>query len=276
MQEEQIDSRKIYSPMRKRAEVAWGCRQELSNWPNVLIRVALGRLHIRPGVLTVSSRSGLKLSAPNRSEAYQPFFEVLVSDAYRMKSTTWQSPEKPRLVLDIGAHVGSFACSLAALLPGATFVCVEPSVPTTVWLKRNLEQNGLTSRATVLCAAITNVDGPVALWGDGEVSSENSLIAEGKRRQTEVNGLSIESLFAKLERPPDIVKLDCEGGEYAAILGGFPELWKGTNHLFLEYHRDGFPELVRRIEEFGLNLVWHEPSPRFQGLGMSYFARSDG
>jgi len=203
--------------------------------------------------------------------------EVLACDAYRIRSISWPSPDKHRQVLDIGAHLGSFTCTLAALLPGATFTCVEPSALTSKWLMNNLERNHLTGRATVLCAAVTDVDGPIDFWEDEEVSGQNSTIMGTKHRKTEVEGLRIDSLFAKLDNPPDIVKLDCEGGEYAAILGGSVELWKKTTHLFLEYHPvegHGFPELVSRLEQFGLSLVWHEPDLFVPGLGMAYFVRS--
>lgn len=271
----QTDLNRIYSIINDKLRTAWKSYTELDNWYQVFVSVALSRLHIRQRPFRIVSRSGVTLLTPAQTEAYSSFFEVFVWDAYRIKDVNWKKPEMSRLVLDVGAHIGSFTCTLASLLPGASFVCVEPSASSTKWLQRNLELNQLTRRSTVISAAVTSVDGPVTLWGAGELSSGNSLNAPGSAwKQTDVTGLSIDSLFSRLERLPDIVKLDCEGGEYDAILGGHAELWKDTNHLFLEYHRGRFSELVNRIGEFGLRLVWHEQNARHEGIGMAYFNRN--
>jgi len=201
--------------------------------------------------------------------------ESLALDAYRIGNYPWPDPNGPRQVLDIGAHVGSFTCSLAAVLPGATFTCVEPSVQTSEWLSKNLERNNLSGRATVLSVAVSDVDGPIDYWYDDAVSGENSLEKGTRHHKILVDGLSISSIFALMTKPPDIVKLDCEGGEYASILGGSSELYKSTNHVFLEYHPiegHSFQELLHRLEEFGLHLEWHETG-HIRDQGMAYFTR---
>jgi hypothetical protein len=89
--------------------------------------------------------------------------------------------------------------------------------------------------------------------------------------------MTFDSIVAAAGGRADIVKMDCEGGEYAAILEASSEAWATVEQLFLEYHPlpgHCFEELGGRLSEFGMHLVWQQPYPRDPGLGMAYFARS--
>lgn len=252
-----------------------GCRKELSNWPTVLVRGSLSRCGLRPGVFTVVSRTGFTLRAPNQVLSWSPLVEVLGGDVYRLRALSWPAPVTPSSVLDIGAHVGSFTCALAARLPEATFTCVEPSPSTLVWLRGNLARNGLAERTLVVPAAVTDADSEVELWDTDDVSCEASLLRGQRARRTIVDGLSFDTIMARAGGRASIVKLDCEGGEYAAVLGASAASWSTVERLFLEYHPvDGhtFGELFTRLGELGMRLIWHDRDPCVRELGMAYFA----
>jgi hypothetical protein len=88
--------------------------------------------------------------------------------------------------------------------------------------------------------------------------------------------MSFDSIVAVAGGRADIVKLDCEGGEYPAILETSSGAWTTVERLFLEYHPvagHSFEELGARLREFGLHLVWQHPSPR-PLMGMAYFTRA--
>jgi hypothetical protein len=87
--------------------------------------------------------------------------------------------------------------------------------------------------------------------------------------------MSFDAIVAAAGGRADIVKMDCEGGEYAAILEASSGAWAKVEQLFLEYHPVAghhVEELRGRLSEFGMHLVWHS-NGRSTGLGMAYFDR---
>jgi FkbM family methyltransferase len=266
------------------------CREELRNWPAVLLRVGLSYLGWNHGVFTASSRTGVTLRAPNYPQSWWPLVEILAEDRYGLRALSWDEPSAARAVVDVGAQVGSFTCALAARLPGATFTCVEPLPATLTWLRANLAQNGLAGRGRVVPAAVAGTDGEAELWGSEDASGAASLDSElwaswqrtgaasltaGKGRRVTVRTMTFDSIVAAAGGRADIVKLDCEGGEYDAVLKASPQAWATVEDLFLEYHPvtgHDFEELYGRLSEFGLRLIWQHPTHRL-GMGMAYFAR---
>jgi len=262
--------------LRDHVSEARACRRNLANWPAVVTTVVLAHCGWRRPQIEVRSRSGVRLRAPNRIGVRDPLIEVLAYDAYRLGDLSWPDPERPRVVLDVGAHVGSFTCALASRLPGARFTCVEPSSATRVWLEANLAANGLAGRVSVVAAAVASSDGEVDLWSAEEGSCEASTVAAGDGRATRVTARSLTSLVAGAGGHVDVVKLDCEGAEYAAVLESPIAAWTGVERVFLEHHPVGghtFAELVARFGEIGLHLVWHQ-ADRDAELGMACFARA--
>jgi FkbM family methyltransferase len=248
-------------------------RRGFRNWPDVWARVALSWLGHSGGVFTVETRSGLRLQAPADPLARAPLFEVLAEDAYRLGSIDWAGAGQA-IVLDIGAHVGSFACALAQRAERARIVCVEPSPVTSDWLAHNLEANNLSERVTILRAAVAGTDGEGTLWELGDASCESSTI-EGRGNPVPVRTVSLESLVSDAGGPPEVVKIDCEGGEYDAILSSPDWCWKGVRYLFLEHHPVAghcFEELRDYLHRLGLEPLWHDVGPDPE-LGMACFAR---
>ena len=232
------------------------------------------------GVFTVASRRGLTLQAPNLPGSRNPLIEVVVTDVYRLDALTWTDPGRRRWVLDLGAHVGSFTCALAFRLPGAEFICVEPSASARVWLRRNVARNDLSERCTIFPWAIAQQDGIVELWSPGRASADASLCAAAPGAEVErVPGRSLDSVVTAMGTHPEIVKLDCEGGEYAAILDSSPGSWASVELVMLEYHPvpgHHFSDLVRRLQDLGLDLTWQAMDARHPDLGMAQFARRTG
>jgi FkbM family methyltransferase len=225
-------------------------------------------------VFTVETRSGLRLQAPADPVARQPLLEVLAEDAYRLGAIDWANAGQA-IVLDIGAHVGSFACALAQRAERAHIVCVEPSPVTSGWLARNLEANDLSGRVTILRAAVGGTDGEGTLWELGDASGESSTIKGRQGNPMPVRTVSLESLVSHAGGPPEVVKIDCEGGEYEAILNSPDWCWKGVRYLFLEHHPVAghcFDELCDYLRRLGLEPMWHDVCPDPE-LGIACFAR---
>lgn len=248
----------------------------LRNWPTVLTAIGGSRIGISTRRFVIRTRSGLTLAAPSAPVARYPLLEVLVMDVYRLAQIDFPAPHLLRRVVDLGAHVGSFTCAVAARLPAASFTCVEPSPSTAGWLRANLQANGLSGRTTVVDAAIAADRGKGFLVSDQEGSCEASL-DPSSGIGLPVALVTFEDVVMLAGGPPDIIKLDCEGGEYDAVLKSPSWCWQGVSHVFLEYHPvpgRSFEDLRTRLADLSLELVWHEPGKE-PGLGMAYFRRPD-
>lgn len=128
---------------------------------------------------------------------------------------------------DVGANAGYHAL-LASRLVGKTgaVVAFEPDTVTTEILNRQLELNEV-SNCTVVSAAISDVDGTATLLvKDNNLQSGLAEVTDGGR-PVEVSALTLDSA-SRTYAPPNVIKMDIEGGEVLAIPGG-AELLSGAS-----------------------------------------------
>lgn len=248
------------------------------NWPSVMAKFVLSWGGREQQAFEVRTRDGVAVRAPHRRSAMWPLIEVLGEDEYHVRHLDVSKLGPEPGVLDVGAHVGSFTCLLAHRLPGAVFTCIEPAAGAISWLENNLSRNGLGSCSTVMQAAVADTDGEATLWETSDASCDASLLPINGARVTTVPTLTFESTVATIGSELRVVKLDCEGGEYAAILESPRRCWDGVEYVFLEYHPvpdRQFTDIHHRFESLGFGLVWHElgPHPR---TGLAHFARIPG
>ena len=65
-----------------------------------------------------------------------------------------------------------------------------------------------------------------------------------------------------------LVKIDCEGGEYDLVLGSSPQSWRSVERVVIEYHphpEHGWDTLARWFADAGLTTVRIEPVAADQG-----------
>lgn len=241
------------------------------NWAGLLRDMTLERFDKGPDELTFVTRSGQRMSCPNRPGARVPIYEVYAEDTYQLRSFLGPLLNRPLRVLDIGAHVGAFACQLAALNPQAEIECFEPSPSTAAYLRRNADQNGLATRITVDERAIAGHVGLANFIDNGAGSALNSLTdpADDDEPDTaQVSTTTFDAVVAERSQPVDVVKLDCEGGEYDAVLASSPASWSSVSRVVLEYHpsaRHDFTELRTWFDSCGLALIRQHTATARQG-----------
>ena len=130
------------------------------------------------------------------------------------------------VVLDVGAHVGIFTLALARRLDelgAGRVISVEAASGTADRLRAHVAVNGLDDHVTVLQAALTAEDTMVELRGDPMFGTGDVAVtsAHGTGEVVEtVPGRALDGWAAEhdLERL-DVVKMDIEGAEHAALLG---------------------------------------------------------
>ncbi|HXX90689.1 MAG TPA: FkbM family methyltransferase [Acidimicrobiales bacterium] len=252
-----------------------------SNWPSLLAAMAGQRLGRGRDVLRFETRSGLVIDCPNRPGARVPVYEMFGEDCYRLRDFLGSLLYRPINVLDIGGHIGTFACRLAELHPWATIRSFEPSVTTAFFYQRNVAQNGFEGRASVDNRALAAHTGGYLVMEDNEAGSgENRVQVEGQRPGgttgtfTKVECVSLDDAARSLPGPVDVVKIDCEGSEYELVYASSPVTWASVQRVVVEYHPvhgQSWAELHRFLVDLGFQVAREEP--RSDTLGSVWLSR---
>jgi FkbM family methyltransferase len=263
-----------------RARIYWARRvvqtpTTFRNWRQIWHDMRLGRAGRGPEELTFLTRSGMTITTPNVPGARVPVYEIFAEDCYRLQTFLGPLLDRPIQVIDIGGHVGTFACRLAQLNPKASILSFEPSATTASYLRRNAEQNGMADRVTVFERALTATTGHAVYYDNGGGSGLNGLAAAGhvSGLATEVATTTFDDAVANAPAPVDVVKIDCEGGEYDLVLGSSPTSWTTVQRLVIEFHPvdgHGWPELRDYFASVGLV---EQDKVTWEGYGCVWLSR---
>jgi FkbM family methyltransferase len=214
--------------------------------------------------------NGLRISAPEVTTLLATVQEVFTERAYTPEHFEIEPGD---VVVDIGAHVGTFTLMAARAGAGAVYA-YEPLPENAELLRRNLEANGVMN-VTVHQCAVGGADGTstfrVGLYSVGG-SLDGIAPAHERGRTITVRTVCLATVMAEngLERI-DVLKLDCEGAE-GEIIEGVERVEK----IVLEYH-DGWSRLdhdalMRALQRAGFEVtIRPDRDPRF---GYLYARRS--
>jgi FkbM family methyltransferase len=261
-------SRPAASALRHRTQRVEQTVRTFTNWAPILGRMGGGRRFSE--AVTFRTRSGLSITCPNVPGARIPVYEIFAEDCYRLQWFVGPLAGRPIRVIDIGAHIGAFACQLATSMPSASIYCFEPSATTAGYLRRNIEDNGLADRVSVEFAAVADRSGWGTLADNGAGSALNGLISGGAAASvaTKVATTTFDEIVAAIGAPVDVVKIDCEGGEYDAVLASSPASWASVSRVVLEYHphpKYTWPQLRDWFAARGLETIRESASSAEQG-----------
>jgi FkbM family methyltransferase len=236
--------------------------QTFSNWLPVLWDMARARLGGGPETLSFATRTGLRIDCPNRPGARVPIYEIFAEDCYRLQWFLGPLAQRPIQVIDVGGHIGTFSCRLAQVHPQARMMSFEPSPTSARFLRRNVEQNRFGDRITVFEQAMAATSGFAVFDDNGAGSGLNGLVSAGHTsatgQPTKVETIAFDEAVAAAPAPVDVVKIDCEGGEYDLVLGSSTASWSSVQRVVIEYHPvagHSWDELHARFSQAGLSVA---------------------
>lgn len=154
---------------------------------------------------------------------------TLVSDLNSAVSIIANCGLNPKLIIDVGAHQGTWTSEVQNIFPDAEFLLIEPqNLPIT---------NNLNSKnVTWLRIGLGPIDKVVTFYNNMRTDSSSFTINNPKRviAQSELSMRRLDTLNAELKlKTPDIVKLDCEGYDIE-VLKGFGNLLGKIPFIFME------------------------------------------
>jgi FkbM family methyltransferase len=169
-----------------------------------------------------------------------------------------------RRVLDVGAHVGSFALWTCERAPHAHVISVEPEPRNFSDLASNIERNGLGDRVEAVNAALGSEPGTVTLHVPMNRESGSALATGGDSVEAVV--ITLPELLKRFDGPVDLLKLDCEGAEWAVMDALDAETWAKISQLVLECHASA----DRTVEAMVDLLALHGLMPTILSRGPSH------
>jgi FkbM family methyltransferase len=156
------------------------------------------------------------------------------------------------VVVDIGGYIGEFTLYAATRLKAKRVIVCEPSPRSWTLLVKNVQNNHFEDRVSMVNKAVTDgrlvmldVDAPDR--GQARVSAYGSSSCEKKA----VACISLSLLFAEFDvTEVDLLKIDCEGGEYDILLTAPSELLSGVKNIVFEFHEiPGFQQKLEAVKE---------------------------
>lgn len=200
-------------------------------------------------------RSGLKLRLrPNTDDLKIVKSNFVTKHYFR----DFVAITKDAIVIDAGAHIGSF--SIIAAQKAYRVLAFEPEPGNYQMLKKNMELNHI-KNMSIFEMAVSGSSGnqEICIYEDGSTGSHSLCKTDGsfvKRRK--VQTISIGDIIEKekLDRI-DFLKLDCEGAEHSILGNMTGETAAKIMHIAMETHGvqpEPAIDIPARLEELGFEV----------------------
>jgi FkbM family methyltransferase len=158
-------------------------------------------------------------------------------------------PLEGETVLDIGANIGDSSIYFA-LNNAEKVIALEPFPETYLTAKKNIEENSLTNKITLLNAAYGK-DCEVLL--DDSVPQNGLSLLKPSNKGIKVKSYSLETLLNLYNINKAILKMDCEGCEYQILNENLSALRK-FKRIELEFHY-GYRNIENKLRSAGFSTM---------------------
>jgi len=205
---------------------------------------ALYRKDEDPTVL--HTRDGLDIAIRQNRWDAEIVREIFFRRPYTRRTSVGASP----VVVDIGGYIGDFTLYAVRYLGAARVVVCEPTLENFDVLRRNVTLNGYEDRVTALNVAV-GAPGELTLFVQTDAAGEIHASSQWYRDQPPRTVPSVplaELLDTHGVERIDLLKVDCEGGEYAILADAPDDVLERTENVVFEYHEvDGFQPMLTKI-----------------------------
>jgi len=204
----------------------------------------------RPGQrIDLYTHDGLRFTVRQNGRDAGVLAEVFLDLEY---TSGFQLPEDP-IVIDIGGYIGDFAIYAAKYLKAKQVITIEPSPQNFALLEANIKNNNFQDRIIALQKAVT--DGKPVKMNIDTVETDQMRVSayygSSHGELKDVPGISLAQIMKDYNLPTiDLLKIDCEGGEYVILLTAPVEILRATHNIVFEYHEiDNFAAMLAEVKK---------------------------
>jgi FkbM family methyltransferase len=208
----------------------------------------------RPSNLTIGTFDGFEIAYRKGTADEYQIGQSFSRDAFFARVPAYQ-PGDDHVIVDIGAHIGTFTVFAASKVGRGHVYAIEASEDSANLLRINVALNRC-NNASVHRVAIAAADGPCTLyhargnWG-------HSIVTQRSKGSEVVPGVTLTTFFEtnRIEHV-HFMKFNVEGAEFPILLGTPDHVLQRVDTIFVLYHCDLNPDyteldLSRRLEAGG-------------------------
>lgn len=241
-------SRRLYKAARQAYRTRWAARDAGRYFLNANeFKSALG---VNGGSASVDLRTadGLTITMRQNHGDAMTLAEIFLDNCYVRNLTLPHNP----VVIDVGGFIGDFSLYAVKRLNARRVIVCEPSPRNWALLLKNIANNGYEDRIEPVNKAVTdggnammNIDAP------DECQCMVSAYCPSEQRLSAVPGISLSQLLRDhAVESVDLLKIDCEGGEYAILETTPTDVLSRIRNIVFEYHDiDGGWARLERVNQ---------------------------
>jgi FkbM family methyltransferase len=227
-------SRRIYCAARQAYHIRQAARGAGQYFLNVdEFKSALGA-PVGTALVDLRTADGLTITMRQNYGDATTIAEIFLHDCYVRDLILPPDP----VVVDIGGFIGDFSLYAVKRLNARRVIVCEPSPRNWALLLKNIANNGYQDRIEPVNKAVTdggdvmmNIDAP------SEYQCMVSAYCPGEQPLSAVSGISLSQLlFGHAVESVDLLKIDCEGGEYAILENTATDVLSRIRNIVFEYH----------------------------------------
>jgi len=184
-------------------------------------------------------------------------------DQFYMRYGTQIEPDW--VVVDIGAAIGEFTVYAAQKAAAGEIYAYEPNPQSFALLQENIMLNKL-SNVQTFCVGVWDQAGGMQLdLVNAEPLQGKTVFQQDEAITAEVPVITFDQLVQdSVDSLIDLLKLDCEGAEYAILMGASAKSLARVQRIVMEYHdldaEHEHSRLVRFLEGSGFSVQLHANS----------------
>jgi FkbM family methyltransferase len=194
----------------------------------------------------------IQLTFPDEGGVKTDFVACIIRNDYGLRRRLGTV----RTILDIGANLGWFSLSARNFYPQAKIHAYEPNPRIIPYLEANTSHSNI----NVFTSAVGRIAGQVSMEDTGNSNAAIARVSDDGR----IEQVSFETAVSRLGNEVDLLKLDCEGGEWELFEAG--HAWRAIRELRMEYHltdSHSVEDVFRRLDALGFSVIRHEPDQKW-------------
>lgn len=188
--------------------------------------------------LDTYSYNGLKLYYRVGTEDEKVLSHSFSNDIFFKEIPSFHPSARP-VIIDIGAHIGTFSLLCALKYPTASIYSYEPCLDSFQIFRKNKEINNL-DLLQVFCMAVSSSKGTARLFHSEDNGNWGHSITKALSSSFEVvNTTTLEEIIVDNNIDfIDLIKLNCEGAEFGILFNTPQSMLQRVGVGIILYHED--------------------------------------